>query len=690
MSAAKRDYYEVLEIDQRATEDEIRKAYKKMSLRWHPDKNIDNKEEADMRFKELQHAYSVLSDPTERQWYDDHKDAILRGVDPTAQDSEEEDAVNIWPYFNTSCFEGFRDGDSKSFWTVYQEAFDLVTEHEGGGPAPPRFGDSKTPWTEVNAFYSYWTGFTTRRRFGNKDKYNPNLAECRGDRRAIVQENKRLRDKAKREYTALVRNLAVFVKKRDRRVLDFLAGKRKAEEEERKARAEQERLREQLFKQQREEYLRQQAEEEDDPEHQEAAEYIDTVLRDTAANRRRRKQQQCDSEDEFVEYHCPCCDKTFKSEQKMAEHERSKKHIQAAKKYMQELAKQKAAQQASDDDEEDEEDEDTEESEKNAKPPPPPVREEAEEDGCVRAADVMDGVNLREGSEEEEDDETEDSDEEDEENEEKGGSTQEETSSSSSESSSSSSSSSGSGSGSDTEGSTAGEKPTAPQQTPQSEEESSDDVRETMQWQGRRQKKKKGKNRQLADDSDDDSDGRSGSRGVTSQPVEAPKSAHAKKKAKQREYEERKRQLQREEEERKAREQEAAARKAAAKPKPKPKPKPKAPAPAPAEDSTEKPGHAEAAAGGEAVGESASAAPARDVQNGKGEPSSSDEGGEARDYQFYEKKKREMQFKAEAMAAMTCSVCRQCFESRSKLFRHIEDSGHAALKADPGRRGKRR
>lgn len=50
-------------------------------------------------------------------------------VDPTAQDSEEEDAVNIWPYFNTSCFEGFRDGDSKSFWTVYQEAFDLVTEH---------------------------------------------------------------------------------------------------------------------------------------------------------------------------------------------------------------------------------------------------------------------------------------------------------------------------------------------------------------------------------------------------------------------------------------------------------------------------------------------------------------------------------------------------------------------------------
>eukprot|EP00668_Euglena_longa_P002072 GGOE01002407.1.p1 GENE.GGOE01002407.1~~GGOE01002407.1.p1 ORF type:complete len:651 (-),score=199.15 GGOE01002407.1:17-1969(-) len=650
MSASnRRDYYEVLEIDQRASEDDIRKAYKKMSLRWHPDKNINNKEEADMRFKELQHAYSVLSDPMERQWYDDHKDAILRGVDPTAEDSEEEDIVNIWPYFNTSCFEGFRNGDPKSFWAVYQEAFDLVTEHEGGGTKPPRFGDSTTPWAEVSTFYSYWTGFSTRRRFGHKDKYNPNLAECRGDRRAITQENKRLRDKAKREYTALVRNLAVFVKKRDKRVLEFLASKRRAEEEERKARVEKDRLRDQLFKQQREEYLRQQAEEEDDPDHQEAANYIDNVLRNDATNRRRRKQQQSDSEDEYVEYHCPCCDKTFRSEKQMVEHERSKKHIQAAKRYLQEIAKQQTAQKAEEQAEEEEEDDDDEDDGDGKDQPQKEDeedQEEDEEDGCIRAADVMNGMGVQEGSGEEEESDEEDS-----------------------EDSDRSSSSQGSREVEEVPKKQAKEKSSSDTQ-----EDSEDDRHRSVQ--PTRKKKNKGKDRRVVSDSDD---GLAAPPAPKGQAADVPRSSHAKKKAKQREYEERKRQQQREEEERKAKEREAAAKKAkpAAKPKPKPKAQPEA-----------------AVADAEGVGDEAAPAAGKAAPTAEAPaptvPSSSSDEGEARDYQYYEKKKREKQFLAEAMTPLTCSVCQRCFESRSKLFRHIQEAGHAALKTDTGKRGKRK
>jgi len=65
-----RNYYEVLEIDKNATEEEIKKAYRKGALKWHPDKNANNKTEAEIKFKELSEAYGVLSDPEKKQIYD--------------------------------------------------------------------------------------------------------------------------------------------------------------------------------------------------------------------------------------------------------------------------------------------------------------------------------------------------------------------------------------------------------------------------------------------------------------------------------------------------------------------------------------------------------------------------------------------------------------------------------------------
>lgn len=68
--AEKRDYYEVLGVDRNASEDEIKKAYRKLAIKYHPDRNPGNKE-AEEKFKEAAEAYGVLHDPQKRQQYDE-------------------------------------------------------------------------------------------------------------------------------------------------------------------------------------------------------------------------------------------------------------------------------------------------------------------------------------------------------------------------------------------------------------------------------------------------------------------------------------------------------------------------------------------------------------------------------------------------------------------------------------------
>lgn len=65
-----RCYYEILGVTKSASNDEIKKSYRRLAIRWHPDKNMNNKEEATARFKEISEAYEVLSDPEKRKRYD--------------------------------------------------------------------------------------------------------------------------------------------------------------------------------------------------------------------------------------------------------------------------------------------------------------------------------------------------------------------------------------------------------------------------------------------------------------------------------------------------------------------------------------------------------------------------------------------------------------------------------------------
>ena len=64
------DYYKILGIKKDASDGEIKKAYRKLALKWHPDKNPNNREEAEEKFKKINEAYSVLSDKNKRRQYD--------------------------------------------------------------------------------------------------------------------------------------------------------------------------------------------------------------------------------------------------------------------------------------------------------------------------------------------------------------------------------------------------------------------------------------------------------------------------------------------------------------------------------------------------------------------------------------------------------------------------------------------
>mmetsp|Transcript_105783 Transcript_105783/g.183882 ORF Transcript_105783/g.183882 Transcript_105783/m.183882 type:complete len:281 (-) Transcript_105783:105-947(-) len=96
------DYYQVLAVAKTASDDEIKKAYRKAALRWHPDKNPDNKDEAEQMFKAVAEAYEVLSDANKRRLYDrGGKEALSGGGTPShrSEGFAHADAFNIFEQF---------------------------------------------------------------------------------------------------------------------------------------------------------------------------------------------------------------------------------------------------------------------------------------------------------------------------------------------------------------------------------------------------------------------------------------------------------------------------------------------------------------------------------------------------------------------------------------------------------------
>ncbi|OHT08228.1 DnaJ subfamily B member 5 [Tritrichomonas foetus] len=74
-----KDYYQILEIPRTADANEIKKAYRRLAMKWHPDKNRGNEEEASKKFQEISEAYEILSDPEKKRLFDKYGEEGLRG-----------------------------------------------------------------------------------------------------------------------------------------------------------------------------------------------------------------------------------------------------------------------------------------------------------------------------------------------------------------------------------------------------------------------------------------------------------------------------------------------------------------------------------------------------------------------------------------------------------------------------------
>ena len=133
MASGKRDYYEVLGVDKNASDDELKRAYRKLAKKYHPDANPDNKKEAEAKFKEISEAYEVLSDKQKRQMYDQFGHEGPQGFG----------GQNGGGYYSYGSgfdgfggFSGFEDFGFGSFGDIFSAAFAACPEGTPPGVCP--------------------------------------------------------------------------------------------------------------------------------------------------------------------------------------------------------------------------------------------------------------------------------------------------------------------------------------------------------------------------------------------------------------------------------------------------------------------------------------------------------------------------------------------------------------------------
>ncbi|KAL4242766.1 Multifunctional chaperone and stress response protein [Abortiporus biennis] len=358
------DYYALLQVEEQATSDEIRKSFRRLALIHHPDKNVDNVEEATQRFAELQRAYEVLSDDQERAWYDSHRASLVpepdartvfedikRGAPPPRARDRGLTVRHLQQFFDASIYSGFDDGPN-GFFTIYRNLFSRLAHDESqfndelisSSSSLPSFGESTWPWMEpskdaadhaARTFYNYWLHFSTAKDFAWAEQWNLNEAPERRVRRLMEKDNKKARDDARKEYNETIRDLVTFLRKRDPRYKSHLARQHEA------ATAKSSKLSSSTL-----------------PSSSASPRSGTGTSTPTANNnnttpptytyveqewQKVKPEGEADlewaavEEEEEEEWECVACNKRFRSEAQWDSHERSRKHMQAVEKLKKEM-----------------------------------------------------------------------------------------------------------------------------------------------------------------------------------------------------------------------------------------------------------------------------------------------------------------------------------------------------------------
>ncbi|KAJ4324964.1 hypothetical protein N0V94_001018 [Neodidymelliopsis sp. IMI 364377] len=334
----KTSYYELLSVERTATQDELKKAYRRKALELHPDRNYGDVERTTALFADVQHAYQVLSDEQERAWYDAHEGDILRGGtgEGAKEDQYQGNMKVTTPEEITRMMGRFRSNveytDAPSgFFGFVRETFEQLAKEEEYAadyegihiPNYPSFGHKDDDYDGVvRDFYATWNGFATVKSFAWLDVYRLSDAPDRYTRRLAEKENKKYRDDGRREFNDAVRTLIAFVRKRDPRYTpdtQSAEDKAKAQRELRKAQAA--RARAELNAK-----LEQEAQ----------------ALPSWATERPASELEESEEEVEEEHFECVACNKTFKSERQYEAHEKSKKHQKALKDLKRKMQKDNA------------------------------------------------------------------------------------------------------------------------------------------------------------------------------------------------------------------------------------------------------------------------------------------------------------------------------------------------------------
>ena len=184
--SSKTRYYEILGLNSSATDDDIKKGFKKMALKWHPDRNINNKTEAEKKFKEIAQAYEVLSDPKKKELYDQFgEDAFKPGFGVPGSDG----AGMPYGFPGSSAAAGgfpgsgpggapffFRSSTSQGAEDIFEEFFKSMGGFPGGNS---RRGQGQHGGPQ---FFQFPTGGSTRQRNRGNPFQSPDFVDITSDR----------------------------------------------------------------------------------------------------------------------------------------------------------------------------------------------------------------------------------------------------------------------------------------------------------------------------------------------------------------------------------------------------------------------------------------------------------------------------------------------------------------------------